>query len=65
MDNSSKKPMTQAEAAEFLGVSLRTLLKLRKQDGLPFARVGAQIRFERDAIIAWMRGQSSATKAGA
>lgn len=50
--------LDRARAAEFLGCSLPTLDKLRVE-GLPEVRVGDAPRFERDAVLAWLRNRSN------
>lgn len=50
--------LDRSETAEFLGCSLPTLDRLRSE-GMPELRVGDAPRFERDAVIAWLRERRS------
>lgn len=47
--------------AEMLGCSLPTLDKLRSE-GLPEVRVGDAPRFEREAVLEWLRARSKKQK---
>ncbi len=46
--------MTLAEAASFLRVGASTLRGLMRTDRLPAVRIGRQVRFRREAILAWL-----------
>jgi excisionase family DNA binding protein len=46
--------LTVHEAAEFARVSKRTLYSLVESRRIPYLRIGAQIRFDRRALIAYM-----------
>ncbi len=43
------------EVAEFLGISKDTIYKMVNQRRIPFVKVGRLLRFERDALDAWIR----------
>ena len=43
------------QVAEFLGISKDTLYKMVNQRRIPFVKVGRLLRFERDALDAWIR----------
>jgi excisionase family DNA binding protein len=49
--------LDRADLAEMLGCSLPTLDKLRS-GGMPELRVGDAPRFEREAVLAWLRERS-------
>lgn len=46
--------LTVDEAAEFARVSKRTLYSLVESRRIPYLRIGAQIRFDRRAMIEFM-----------
>ena len=46
--------MDDGQAAVFLGVSTKSLRKLRKNKQIPFALVGGLIRYRRSALLAWI-----------
>lgn len=55
-DHASPTPfLTQSEAVTYTGRSLSTVRRART-DGLPFARVGGNVFFQRDVLDAWLRG---------
>ncbi|MFY7751954.1 MAG: helix-turn-helix domain-containing protein [Exiguobacterium acetylicum] len=45
-DVAKRRLYTSTKAAEFLGVSVRTLWTLRNTGKIPFVRVGESIRYE-------------------
>ncbi|WP_145078891.1 helix-turn-helix domain-containing protein [Aureliella helgolandensis] len=51
----SPRLVTARQAAEMLGLSERTLFKLRHQGQLPFVRVGRSIRFAVASLDSWVR----------
>lgn len=53
--------LDRSRAAEFLGCSLPTLDKLRAE-GLPELRVGDAPRFEREAVLGWLRARGQQQK---
>lgn len=52
--------MSQGEAAEYAGISIRTLHKW-KLDGLPFSAVGGTVRIHRDDLDKYIRGHRART----
>lgn len=55
--------LTEAEAAELSGFSVRTLQAWRTHGGgPPFVRVGRAIRYRRGALIDWMNGNAPPPK---
>lgn len=47
--------LTKQEAAAFLNCGVRSIDKWRQHAGLPSVRIGNFVRFERAALIEWMR----------
>jgi excisionase family DNA binding protein len=45
------------EAAEYLGVSKKTLLKYVRSGELPARRLGRSLRFLRSTLIDWAKGR--------
>lgn len=54
--------MTDSEVQEFLGVSRTTLWRLRKRAGFPYARVGRCCRYQRSAILEWLKSGAAAAE---
>ena len=55
--------LTLDDVGEMLQLSTKTVLKLVREDGLPVARrLGAQMRFERDQVVEWMRARDKGPK---
>src|SRR5687768_11073922 len=52
---SSEELMTSVEAAQFLGISPRTLQRLLEQEALKGSRVGRQWRFRKEDLAAYLR----------
>lgn len=53
-DPTASRWMTRSQAAEYLGVSLRTLGNLRAHHDLPVTHmIGRVVRFDREALDAW------------
>ena len=48
--------LTLAQAAEYLQVSERTILRMLKDGKIPGRQVGSQWRFDREQLRAWVRG---------
>lgn len=46
--------LTEREAARSLGVSQRTLVRLRAAGEVPYLRVGVQIRYPADSLREWI-----------
>ena len=53
----------ERDAAALLGVSVRTLLNLRKRDGLPFVPVAARVLYRPTDLAAWVEGRRTAVVA--
>ena len=53
--------LTDADARDILGVSRTTLWRLRTRKGLPFLRIGSEIRYEPAAFQAWVEQQYAGT----
>lgn len=51
-----KRLLTKLEAANLLGVSWRTIDRLRKK-GLPAILIGRQVKFDEDLLKEWLRKQ--------
>jgi excisionase family DNA binding protein len=49
--------MTVAEVAQYLQVHPSTLYKLVRRHQIPAFKIGADYRFDRDAIETWMADQ--------
>lgn len=52
--------LTPKQCAEFLQVEVNTLYVMRSQGRIPFRKVGNRLRFDRDEIIEWTRGDRAA-----
>ncbi len=64
--NGLSQIMTLAEVAELLRVSKYTLYKLIKNgDGVPCFRLGADYRFRRASVDAWMAKREAAVRRNA
>lgn len=50
--------LTEAEAAEAIGVSTRTLRRLRRR-GLPAYRLGRGVRYDLEEVRIWAREESA------
>lgn len=46
--------LTKEDLAKLLKVTVRTIDRLRKE-GLPFLKVGNQIRFDKSDVINWLK----------
>lgn len=57
------KLLDKRNAAELLGVSVRTIDSLRKR-GLPYSLIGGQVRFSESEISEWVKAQKPHTPAG-
>ena len=53
--------LTDAEVRDLLGVSRTTVWRLRTRKGLPFLRIGSEIRYDPDALQSWVEQQSRGT----
>ena len=54
--------LTQTQAAEFLGVSITTLIDYRKERGLPYYKVGKPVFYYKKELIAFSRNQNEIKK---
>lgn len=57
--------LTTAGVAELLSVSARTVRRLRADGGLPWVRIGGQVRYLREQVLGWVAGQAVATAVAA
>lgn len=46
--------MTFKEAAEFLKVSNKTLMRLLAEENVPARKIGTKWRFSKDALLKWL-----------
>jgi len=53
--SSEIKFLTIEEVAEMLQVTRTTIYNLKKK-GLPFIKLGKNIRFEQDEVVEWIKG---------
>ena len=60
--DSGREVIGEDEAAAILGVSDRTLRKLRQSNQIPFGLVGGQIRYVRSTLIEWINAGGSKQK---
>jgi len=51
----NKEILTERELQDFLGISRTTIWKLRKNDGLPYAKLGKNYRYIKADIVDWLR----------
>jgi excisionase family DNA binding protein len=52
--------LTAGQVGEFLGVPeswVRAQTRLPNGNAIPHLRLGRYVRFERDAVVAWLEGQ--------
>lgn len=49
-----KEILTMEEAAELFGVSVKTFIKLLKEEKVPARKIGREWRFSRKALIEWL-----------
>ena len=54
-----RRIMTVAEVAEYLQVSKATILRMARKGKIPAFKIGADWRFDRDAIDKWTTGRTS------
>lgn len=52
-----KEVFSPAEAAEYLGVNIRTVYALLKSGELPARKVGQQWRIHKQALVAYLMGE--------
>ncbi|MCX8129946.1 MAG: methyltransferase domain-containing protein [Clostridia bacterium] len=56
-----KEILTLDEAAQLFGVSVKTFIKLLKEDKVPARKIGREWRFSRNALISWLSAGDSQT----
>lgn len=49
-----KEILNMEEAAELFGVSIKTFIKLLKEESVPGRKIGREWRFGRKALIDWL-----------
>jgi excisionase family DNA binding protein len=54
-----KEILTMEEAAELFGVSVKTFIKLLKEEKVPARKIGREWRFSRRALIEWLSAGNS------
>lgn len=54
-----KEILTMEEAAEFFGVSVKTFIKLLKEEKVPARKIGREWRFSSKALIEWLSAGNS------
>ena len=54
-----KEILTMEEAAELFGVSVKTFIKLLKEEKVPARKIGREWRFSRKALIDWLSSGDS------
>lgn len=54
-----KEILTMEEAAELFGVSVKTFIKLLKEETVPARKIGREWRFSRKALIEWLSSGDS------
>ncbi len=59
-----KEILTMEEAADFFGVSIKTFIKLLKEEKVPGRKIGREWRFSRQALIEWLAAGDSQTYSG-
>ncbi|MCX7841863.1 MAG: methyltransferase domain-containing protein [Clostridia bacterium] len=55
----SKEILNMEEAAELFGVSVKTFIKLLKEEKVPARKIGREWRFSRKALIEWLSSGDS------
>ncbi len=55
---SLKELLGEKQLAEILGVSKASLLKLRKEKGLPFIKIGIKTLYYEPDVMAWLIKQA-------
>lgn len=54
-----KEILNMEEAAELFGVSIKTFIKLLREENVPARKIGREWRFSRGALVAWLSQGSS------
>jgi excisionase family DNA binding protein len=55
----NKEILNMDEAAEFFGVSVKTFIKLLKEEKVPARKIGREWRFSRQALVEWLSSGDS------
>lgn len=51
----NKEILTEQQLQDLLGVSRTTLWKLRKNENLPYTKIGREYRYFKSEIIKWLK----------
>lgn len=62
--NPEKEILNMEEAAELFNVSVKTFIKLLKEEKVPARKIGREWRFSREALIGWLSSGDSQTYSG-
>ncbi len=54
-----KEILNMEEAAELFGVSIKTFIKLLREENVPARKIGREWRFSKSALVAWLSQGSS------
>ena len=58
-DQVDKEILNMEEAAEFFNVSIKTFIKLLKEEKVPARKIGREWRFSRQALVQWLSSGDS------
>ncbi|MCB5238900.1 helix-turn-helix domain-containing protein [Niallia circulans] len=58
----NKVALNASEAAEFMGISTRTLYRLVSKGEIPHTRAGIKLLFHREVIESWLKGENQFNK---
>ncbi|MFX3627589.1 helix-turn-helix domain-containing protein [Campylobacter sp. LH-2024] len=53
-----EKYMSEKDLSKFLNISVTSLWRLRKENKIPYIKIGKTIRYEKNAIIKWLNTHS-------
>ena len=59
--DSDREILNMEEAAELFGVSIKTFIKLLREETVPARKIGREWRFSKSALVAWLSQGSSKT----
>jgi excisionase family DNA binding protein len=65
VETRTKEVLNAEEAAEFLGVNPYTVRQKARLGEMPGRKVGKEWRFSRQALLQWLAGEDSHSKARA
>ena len=54
MEKHQKEILNMEEAADFFGVSIKTFIKLLKEESVPGRKIGREWRFSKAALVEWL-----------